>query len=91
MGKNILDGSADLVALNQQSLKLRGKEKRLKSSVKPRASGVIRDGERQVEPSARERYTQTTLRGSSGSSASKKTGIVTRREEPKENVKKDVD
>ena len=87
MAKNILDGSADLVALNQQSLQLRGKEKKPKcgakdtrSNVKSRISGEVKKDERKLQPSSRERYTQTTLQSCFGLSASKKSGLSTRGE-----------
>jgi hypothetical protein len=92
MGKNILDGSADLVALNQQSLKLRGKEKKAKSDVKPRASTVAKKEEQKGLPSARERYTQTTLRSSLRTAATTtQSNQATRRRDSKDRVKKIVD
>lgn len=98
MAKNILDGSADLVALNLQSLQLRGKEKKSKSGAKgtksndkPRISGAIKKDEPKSQPSSRERYTQTTLGSSFRPSASKKSGIPSRRQESLEVLEKEED
>lgn len=92
MGKDILNGSADLVALNQQSLKLRVKEKKAKSDVKPRATAAVKKEEQKEQSSARARYTQTTLRSSLHMAAATTQGKRTsRRKDSKDDVKEVVD
>ncbi|GHJ85423.1 hypothetical protein NliqN6_1825 [Naganishia liquefaciens] len=96
MAKAILDGSTDLLALNRQSLQLRGKEKHsqgrakdTKGKANPRVSGANKKAEPKDLPASRERYKQTTLRCSSRSSASRKSNATDRQEETKEVYKKE--
>lgn len=62
LAKEISGGKADLVALNRQSLQLRGKDKKGKLEDSPTDTATVKAGVLSIRSSTRKRYTQTTLR-----------------------------